>query len=129
RANISRMVGRVVRNAAFGGQKDAGQLRAQLFPRITLVAEALAFVERRPVQSGRMSRPVRQLMQGGTVVIRRGVEGRLRRKMDAVVEAVVESPVALIVVDLGTGIRQHALSGVDDFELLEPFGLALRHAL
>jgi len=49
----------IVRNAAFGCQKDTRQLRSQFFPSIVGIPEMERLCEPSPVQTGGVSTPMR----------------------------------------------------------------------
>src|SRR5437016_5483762 len=106
------MVGRIVWDSTFRGEKDTREFRPQLFACVTGIAEALAGIERLAVQAAWVSGPVCEFMEGCTVIIAGCPECRFRRKMNPVSRAVVESPVVLVVVDLGAGVLQNAFSGL-----------------
>src|ERR1700688_3135449 len=74
----------IVRNAAFGRQKDTGQLGTQLFPSIIGIPETVGLGKRGPVQTREMSTPVCQLMQSRAVIAGGILESSLARQMDAV---------------------------------------------
>ena len=108
----------LVRDAALCREKDAGQFCPEFFLRVVRITEPIAFVEGRPVEAGRVAAPVREFVEGGSVVVGRGLECLLRWEMDRVVLGAVESPVVLIVGDVRAGVAQDLLAGFGDLPFL-----------
>ena len=76
---------RIVRDTTFSRQKYAGELRAELLLGIVRIAEAIAAREGLTVQPVRMTAPVRQFMEGSSIVVPGFLECRLWRKVDQIV--------------------------------------------
>src|SRR5437899_2778215 len=110
------MVGRIVGDASFRSKKDAREFRPQLLASVTGVAEALARIQCLAVQSARMSSPMSKFMKCRAVISCCRWESTFRWKVNPIACPVVEGPIVLIMQDLGAGILQNALSGLNDFE-------------
>src|SRR5690349_6840711 len=112
-----------MRDAAFGGEEDARQFRAQLFLRIVRIAEPVRLVQRRARKPTWVSAPVRELVERRPVVSRRIVEGLLGWQMNAVRGTAVESAVSLVVLDLRAGVFQNAFCRLHNLEWCTPLRL------
>ena len=74
-----------------------------------------------------MSGPMPEFMESGAVVSCGRLESSLRWKVNPIARAVVEGSVVLIVQDLGAGILQNTLAGLNDFEFRVLFRSVFRY--
>jgi len=93
----------IVGYTALGGHKDTGQLGTQLFLGIIDVPETVGFSECGPVQTRRVSAKMRKLMERRAVVAGSIFECLLGWEMDAILSAIVEGPVGLVMYHLRPG--------------------------
>src|SRR5579859_4060349 len=84
RPNVRGVLLRFMRDTALGSEKNTGDLCPELLLGIARISEPIAFIQRRSIQTRRMSAPVRELVQSRPVVIGWAAERVLRRQMDRI---------------------------------------------
>src|SRR5260370_3166731 len=116
RADVRRVLFRIVRNASLGCEEDARKFRAELLLGVVGIAKFVRRIERWAVQPGWVAGPVRKLVKGGPIVSGGILECLFGREMDAVGGQIVAGPVRLIVIDRRSGIIQNPLGRIHDFK-------------
>ena len=107
---------RIVGDTALGGHKDTGQLRTQLFFRVIDIPETVGFGERGPIQAGWVSAEMCKFMENRAVIAGSISESLFGREMDAILSAIVECPVGLVMYHLCPGALQDLFTGLHCFK-------------
>jgi hypothetical protein len=113
---------RVVWDASFSQQKDAGQFGTQFLPGVVEISKAIAFVERLAFETIRMTSPVDQLVKCRPVVVRSCFEPRSGGKVDGIGTAAIERVVGLVVVDSSARGIENRLRTLKNFPFLADSG-------
>ena len=119
------MIGWIVWNAKFRGQKDAGKFGPKFLFRIVEIAKAVRVRKGRAIETGRVAGPVGKLMKGRSVVSGCVFERFFRREMDAVGASVVKGAIELIVFDSSAGIFENSFTSLDRLKWCPVFWLVL----